>query len=453
MNDEEKTISPTSEGFESQIADTQLDIEPEEKENYESKPLYEKIRPEKSTKTKSKKDIFTLIFSLLAVLLIVVSIILPWYCISFEMSALFITVKSDMNFHLTELNFDVNGGLMANESSSSSESETISYAEIKEKAQEQGKGIGFFNIFTNMLILLIIAVITTIISLVIVICSVFRKNNKKKLRKIGFFFALLSFIFCVTTAGYFLFSWESDALNSLPVMDDSEGSTDTSSIINLNENNEDMLSLDFWDSKTIDMGDLDSTDLSSDGMFSSFASFFSFNIASNPGLSWYIIIFAGIASLTSAIILLDKKTISFLILILVVTIILSGGLWYVSSQADADDSSLMDLAGSNPFMHDNNPAEAQLLIGNWTVDIANTTGHNEDYNYTEEIWSLKKEGDSYSYTISTIYDNSHGSYSSSWSASDGTLCANSCYSYDLSEGGTKLVLTKSGEYIVLYKTE
>jgi len=442
-----------------------------EKENFEDQIMIDKSEPIKNfknqnhqqinypqnkplikTSKRSKKNIISLIAIVVSISLILTTLFLPWYCISIGMSMFFfmpVSMNADMNFHLDKIGFDAD--MMGN-----SMQERVSYDELEQKAQEQGKNLSqsFFDLFQNMTIMVIIMLLLSIISLIGVLGVTFDFGNKTKMKKIGLFFGILTFVIGISTAGYFMVQWDSNTLNQIPSLD-SDDSSDTETI-NLIDPDQPYAGLDnvgFWDSKSYSLdspGILDS-DNSSLVINEGSGSLFTMDLTLSPGLSWYIIIFASIMSLVSAVILLNKKLKIVLITILVCALFLTGLFIYLSISVGADESSSPSL----PSWGDNSdPVEMARFIGTWKLDVNNTVGHSEWGNISEETWIFWENETFSKYEVSTQYESSgSGSMSCVWSAYDNSLSlCSGAYDYIFSDDDMKVTLTKDYEKIILNKT-
>jgi len=262
---------------------------------------------------KSKLHIGSLIAIFIVILLILTTVILPWYCISIGMSMFFffpISMDVDMNFHLTEINLEADTPMNA-----SDESISVSYSEIEEKSLEQDKtgAQNLVGLFRNTTIFIVFLLIFSIISFFGVLCITMGFGNKKTMEKIGLIFGVITFILGIFTAGYFMTQWDSNIINKgLPDLDsDDDSSFDgTVDIFETEEGKNELKELGFWDSRSISMDFPDTNDSNMSITYpdeSSSFSLFSFDLSFTPGLSWYIIVFASIMSLASVIILINKK--------------------------------------------------------------------------------------------------------------------------------------------------
>jgi len=457
MNENDFSDKMEKENFENQIMQNKsekivtdgIETSPTQPIEYPSKRLAEN-KPKKSG-----RHIASLIISVIVIILIISTFFFSWYRIGMGISMFFIfpiSADMDMNFHLTEINLDVSANW--NESDMS---QSVGYSELEEKAEEQEKANAqtLVNLFRNIGVFVIVLLIFSIIAFIGVLCTTFNFGNKNTMKKIGISFGILTFILGVFTAGYFMYEWDSDIINKgLPDLQEDDSSIENVDIIKTEEGKKELKNIGFWDSKNIGLSFSDIND-SNMSFFSiegdSDFDLYTFDLSFKPGLGWHILILLSILSLLSTIILFNKKILMLVIILFVCSIILFGFLFYMSINAEGEDSSSRSMFS---FEDDSDPAEVSKFIGTWELDVNNTSGHNIYQNITEETWVFWENETFNNYRVSTKYEyGGSGSMSCSWVAKDNkiTLCGES-YNYVFSNDKTLVTLEKDDEKIVLNKT-
>ena len=89
-----------------------------------------------------------------------------------------------------------------------------------------------------------------ILTFIGVISNVFSFGNKKNMKKIAIICGILTFIFAISTAGYFMVQWDSSILNDVPSLDDdeSDGYTETTQMNLFDTTQSDQFEeIAFWD--------------------------------------------------------------------------------------------------------------------------------------------------------------------------------------------------------------
>ena len=403
---------------------------------------------------KSKLHIASLIVTIFIIFLIISTFFLSWYTIGMSISLFFfgpVSLDVDMNFHLTEISVDGGPSMNATDMSTS-----ISYSEFEKKAIEQDKpeALNLIDLFRNLTILVIILLIFSIITFIGILGFIQSFGNKKMMKKIVLIFSILTFLSSTITAGYFIYEWDSNIFNNkLPNLNDDSSSDSSFNIFETEEANRKLNNIGFWDTISLGFGadDLNNSNMSfySTGGASS-SDLFKYNFSFSPGLSWYFMILISILSLFSIVLLLNKNLKIMLMLLFVCSIILFGIIFYLSLNANAEETSYPSFSS---WDYTSDPAEVSRFIGTWELDINNTTGYKEDENLTKETWFFWQEDTHDMHEISYITENQgSGRYSTSFYAKNNRLSiSGGTYYYIFEDNDTKLTLTKDNEKLVLNK--
>ena len=193
-----------------------------------------------------KKGIIALIGMIVALVLIIVAFVGPWYVMS--------SGTSDSTMSLTSTT-----------SKSGSYSATVSHADSKKAMEAMSLKTGLYDVFNYAFYLTIFVLIVAILALIFMLGHVFNFGKPKMMKNLATIFGIITFVLALVTVLYFMVALPSE-INKLNTL----GATN----------------IGFWYSATIG------------GVAGSLG----------PGYAWYLMLVAAIIALIASVAMLLKKS-------------------------------------------------------------------------------------------------------------------------------------------------
>jgi len=370
------------------------------KSDYESQLMPSANYTGGSLPQKAQINNFALVGTFVVTALIIIAIFAPWYSASLEMSALGERIYINADLSLIGFGASTNFPGMGGGGS-------WGYYDIPETEEASMVRENVLSIFNTTLYIVIGALITAILALIGVLGIKFHFGNLDKMRRLGTIFSVVTFIIALGACIYFMISLTGR-------MTDAAGNKIFS----------------FWYSTAVTIF---GTDMS---------------MSIGPGYAWYLMIVASVVALISLVFIFKKpstkpihkehvrmkrkKIIAILTVVVIIVVIASVFTFLVLK--DEKDESQMDISA---------------FIGKWNVDVDNSSGYHEGFNFTEEIWTFHENK---TLKIITAYETGNGSSSGIFNVKDDKLYfAFDAYNYVFSNSNNKLTLTDSDETIILNK--